>query len=275
MAREMTERPDIKPVRSDRRECEHKRLESDIGTIDYDGSSLEPWKISGASILRCSDCAEAFYSRTESRRWEINKAKELVRASRRLKPHEARFLRETAGVAQSQFAATWSINKSTVSRWETKYLPLNGDRITRAYFLLALLQADARGLALGELPARQVASVARKRTRLLGAALPEMGAADVSTMAELRGHPESPMAELPGDPEPPVDDDVLGDALLMERASIKRIQRGDKAGYHYFANAKQFSGRGVRELLESEGGDACASIRNYRHPVVTEPDDDD
>ncbi len=244
---------DLLPLRPKLPECPHQSLHPEVKSIEYNGSSLGPFRVEGASLLRC-ECGEVFYTRGESRRWEIMKALELISNDTELAPQHARFLRETMGLSLSEFADALQIDTSTLSRWETKKLPAHADRTLRAFFIASLYLTDSRGLVAARFPMFFIQHVAASRVTLIQKALPKIAPANLATAT----------GSLPSAGHD-VESELTRDLQVHERASIDRIQRGDELGFHYFANARQFSGRGLREFLDMAASpEALGAIKHFR-----------
>jgi DNA-binding transcriptional regulator YiaG len=102
----------------------------------YTGSSLGPFAVKDAVVYECPDCKNVEYLRSQARRWEMKKALEITLDKRIMRSREVVFLRSVLEETVEQLAKSLGVNKSTVSRWETKKITLQANNQLRDHFLL-------------------------------------------------------------------------------------------------------------------------------------------
>ncbi len=79
--------------------------------------------LDGVKVLRCPKCGEREVEIEQTERLHRSIAVQVARRPGRLGPDEVRFLRKELGLSGTDFAAVVGVDKSTVSRWESRSDP--------------------------------------------------------------------------------------------------------------------------------------------------------
>ena len=83
--------------------------------FQYDGTILGTFAVINANLLKCFHCGEKWYLRSEARRWELEKAKEIIRRGNKLTSKELKFL------AQIHYIRYYGDMYVSFSFWATEH----------------------------------------------------------------------------------------------------------------------------------------------------------
>lgn len=102
----------------------------------YEGSVLGPFLVKNAMVYECSACGTTYYSRSESKKWEAEKAFEISKRGYLESGKEFKFLWQVMGKSIEEVAKIIRVEKITISEWYENGAPLHiGKGLCQRYLI--------------------------------------------------------------------------------------------------------------------------------------------
>ena len=100
-------------------------------SFTYSMTVLEPFVVRNAKLWRCNACGRICLSKSETRKWEKDKALEISISSGCLSGTEAKFLRQALNISPLELAIRMGVTEIAVKTWETCVVPAGLSQILK------------------------------------------------------------------------------------------------------------------------------------------------